>query len=124
MRALLLVAHGSRRPAANEEVRRLAAAVRRRAAGRFDWVKLAFLEFGEPTVAEGIEDCVAQGASRVVVVPCLLAAGAHVTTDIPRTVAARRRAHPGIDLVIAPHLGLAEGLADLVLALADPRPER
>lgn len=121
MKALLLVAHGSRRPAANEEVRRLAAAVRRRAADRFAVVKVAFLEFAEPSVAEGIEACVAQGASVVTVVPYLLAAGSHVARDIPRAVAARQKAHPETTILVAPHIGLAEGMADLIIAQADPR---
>jgi sirohydrochlorin ferrochelatase len=122
MKAMLLVAHGSRRPEANEEVRRLAAAVRRRAPGRFDVIKVAFLEFTEPTVAEGLEACIGHGADRIVVVPYLLAAGAHVARDIPHAVAARRKAHPEVDIRIAPHVGLAEGMAELILAQADPRP--
>jgi sirohydrochlorin ferrochelatase len=122
MKALLLVAHGSRRPEANEEVRRLAAAVRRRGPGRFELVKVAFLEFTEPSVAEGLEACIAQGATRIVVLPYLLAAGSHVARDIPQAVAARHKAHPEVDIRIAPHVGLADGMADLILAQADPRP--
>ena len=120
MKALLIVAHGSRRPEANEEVRRLAAAVRRRAGGRFDLVKVAFLELTEPTVAEGLEACIAQGAGKVVVAPYLLAFGSHAARDIPRAVSARQKAHPEVDIKVGPHVGLADGMADLILAQADP----
>jgi sirohydrochlorin ferrochelatase len=123
MKALLLVAHGSRRAEANAEVHRLVGAVRRRATGRFALVKVAFLEFTEPTLAEGLEACVAQGAAEVVVVPYLLSAGSHAARDIPRAVAARQKAHPEVTIRIAPHVGLAAGMADLVLAQADPQPE-
>ncbi|MFO7653106.1 MAG: CbiX/SirB N-terminal domain-containing protein [Candidatus Krumholzibacteriia bacterium] len=123
MKALLLVAHGSRRPEANEEVRRLAAAVRRRATG-FGAVKVAFLEFTEPTVAEGLEACIAMGATQVTVFPYLLSMGSHVAADIPRAVAARQKAHPEALIRVAPHLGLAEGLAELIVSHLEPRPDR
>ena len=114
MKALLVVAHGSRQPAANEEVRRLIDEIRRRATGRFDFVSCSYLQFAEPSLAEGIDTCIAQAAHTVTT----LAAGSHVAEDIPRIVATRQKAHPEVLLQIAPHLGQARGMAELVLELA------
>ena len=118
MKALLVVAHGSRQPTANEEVRRLIDEIRRRATGRFDFVSCSYLQFAEPSMAEGIDTCIAQGARTVTILPYLLAAGSHVAEDIPRIVATRQKAHPEVLLQIAPHLGQARGMAELVLELA------
>lgn len=118
MKALLVVAHGSRRQASNEEVRALARRVAEMAQGRFPLVEAAFLELADPSIPEGIHRCIAQGAEEVVVVPYFLSAGRHVSEDIPGEVEKARRAHPGKRLVIAPYLGAAPEVAELMMAIA------
>jgi len=115
MRSLLLVAHGSRRRESNDEVRSLAEGLRGRAGGRFDIVQCAFLELAEPSISDGIDACIASGAGTVVVIPYFLSAGRHVVEDIPELVAAKRRQHPKVRIELAPHLGAAEDIAQLLL---------
>jgi sirohydrochlorin ferrochelatase len=118
MKALLLVAHGSRRESSNQEVRDLAARLGERARDRFDHVDCAFLEIAEPLIPEGIQRCVDAGARQVVVLPYFLSAGRHVVEDIPNDVAVKQVEHPGVDIRIAPYLGSADGVIDLLLASA------
>jgi sirohydrochlorin ferrochelatase len=115
MRSLLLVAHGSRRTESNDEVRGLAGGLRTRAGGRFGIVECAFLELAEPSIPEGIEACIAAGAGTVVVVPYFLSSGRHVAEDIPELVAAKRRQHPKVHIELAPHLGAAANIGQLLL---------
>jgi len=117
MKALLVVAHGSRREASNEEVRALVQRMARQP-GPFDRLEAAFLELAEPSIPEGIRRLVEAGAEEVVVVPYFLSAGRHVSQDIPRLVEAARRAHPVSAIRLAPHLGSADGVAGLLMALA------
>jgi len=117
--ALLLVAHGSRREASNREVARLTDRLRKQAAGRYQAVACAFLGLAEPTVPAGIEACIAAGADCVIVLPCFLSAGRHVSEDIPGLVAASQAAHPEARIRLASHLGSAEDIAGQLLALAD-----
>jgi len=119
MRALLLVAHGSRREESNEEVRRLGQALANYAGQRFGKVSCSFLEHGAPTLPEGIAACVAAGARDVVVLPYFLSAGKHVIEDIPRLVEEARRVHGGINIRIAPYMGTGAGLVQTLLSLAD-----
>lgn len=119
MRSLLLVAHGSRREASNEEVRRLAEALRERAGPRYGRVDCAFLELAEPSIPDGIEACVQAGANEVVVLPYFLSAGRHVAQDIPEQVDIKRREHPQVRIVIAPYLGASSQVADLLLAQSE-----
>lgn len=118
MKALLLVAHGSRRESSNQEVRDLAARVAQRAVGWFDHVGCAFLEIAEPLIPDGIQRCVDAGADEVVVLPYFLSAGRHVVEDIPNDVAIKQAEHPGVEIRIAPYLGSAEGVIELLLAAA------
>ncbi len=121
MRYLLLVAHGSRREASNEEVRQLAATLAPRAQGRFDAVSCAFLEIAAPSIPEGIDAAVRSGAAEVVVLPYFLSAGRHVAEDIPREVEAKQHEYPQIRIQVTPYLGLAGGVAEILLSLADAR---
>lgn len=116
-KALLLVAHGSRRAESNDEVRKLTDRLRDKAGNKFASVSCAFLELAEPSIPDGIQSCIDRGAEDVVVLPYFLSAGWHVQKDIPGQVAIKQREHSGVRIVIAPYLGAAEGIRDLLLGL-------
>ena len=116
--ALIILDHGSRRPEAHAHLERLAAAVRRRAPELI--VCPAHLEQAEPTLAQAIERCVAQGATAISVHPLFLAPGRHLARDIPEQLAAARRARPELELRLLDALGTRDELADLILATLAP----
>lgn len=114
MKYLLLVAHGSRREASNEEVRRLAAKMDT-LPHDFDAISSAFLELTEPLIPDGIRQAVAAGADEVVILPYFLSAGRHVVTDVPAEVDSVRSEFPDTKLTIAPYLGIAESIPSTLL---------
>lgn len=118
MKALLLIAHGSRRAASNDEVRQLARRLAERAGGRYDMVDAAFLELAEPSIPDGIQCCINRGAQEVVVLPYFLSAGRHVAEDIPNEVQTKIDQYPDLSIRIAPYLGSADGVVDLLLGSA------
>lgn len=114
---LLIVAHGSRRQASNDEVRALASrlsAVRHPEIGD---VEVAFLELAEPSIAEGLANCVGKGAREIVVFPYFLAAGTHVAADIPEEIETFRAQHQHIKVSVTPHLGAAPNLPFTILGM-------
>ncbi|MCG6860914.1 MAG: CbiX/SirB N-terminal domain-containing protein [Chromatiaceae bacterium] len=119
MRTLLLVAHGSRREASNDEIRSLASALGRQSQTRFGRVDCAFLEIAEPSIPEAIETAVRAGAGEIVVLPYFLSAGRHVAEDIPAEVERKRREHSDVEIRIAPYLGQAGDLPRILLGLSD-----
>lgn len=123
MKTLLIVAHGSRREASNQEVRALARRVEGLAGLSFDRVAIGFLELAEPSVPAALEACIAQGASAVTIFPYFLAAGRHVTSDIPVAIAPIRQRHPGVRIDVLAHLGAAAGLPELIGHAADAAEE-
>jgi sirohydrochlorin ferrochelatase len=54
MKALLLVAHGSRRQASNVEVVALSAAIAREMKDDYPMVEAGFLELAEPSIPEAL----------------------------------------------------------------------
>ena len=87
MKSLLIVAHGSRRAASNDEVRALSERVARQAGDAYRRVECAFLELAEPSIPDGIQAEIDAGAVDITVVPYFLSAGRHVAEDIPAEVA-------------------------------------
>ena len=91
-RGLLLFAHGARDPRwalPFEDV-----AQRIRAADGSVPVALSYLEFMSPGLVEAGESLVAQGCTRVEVVPLFLGAGGHVRKDLPAAARLAARGPP------------------------------
>ncbi len=118
MNALLLVAHGSRRQASNEEIRTLTERLADHSDHEFSIVEYAFLEIAEPSIAEGLSSCVAKGAKAVTVLPYFLSAGRHVATDIPEEVQKSQIQHPDVKIKVAPYLGSAEEISNILVSLS------
>lgn len=114
---LLIVAHGSRRQASNDEVRALAARLRAAKHADIGEVQIAFLELAEPSIADSLASCVNLGAQEIVVFPYFLAAGTHVAADIPEEIAAFRERNPHVKISLTPHLGAAPTLTQAILGL-------
>ena len=114
MRSLLIVAHGSRRAASNDEVRALTEQVAAQAGDRYGQVACAFLELAEPSIPEGVSALIAAGSTEVTVVPYFLSAGRHVAEDIPAEVA-KVESPAGVTVRIAPYLGQSSAMVDLLL---------
>jgi len=114
--AVILLAHGSQSSGAGEGVQEVASQVRERLGG--SRVILAFLQFNHPNLAEAIEQAVAEGMKRIVVVPFFLASGAHVREDIPEGLKQARLKNPGAEILLSPPLlpdpRIAEILVDRV----------
>jgi sirohydrochlorin ferrochelatase len=112
-RAILLVDHGSRRPEANALLEEIAARIRPRVPERV--VAVAHLEIAKPDIAEGIDICVAKGATEIVVHPYFLGPGRHTRDDIPAQVKSAAENHPDVQILTSEPLGAHDALIDVVL---------
>lgn len=100
---ILLVGHGSRDAEGNEEFLQFAKTVQSKLIDRD--VVPCFLELAEPTIPDGVESCVALGATKVVVVPVILLAASHVKLEIPEFIDAARKNIRRSNLYMAVILG-------------------
>jgi sirohydrochlorin ferrochelatase len=115
--AVLLIAHGSRRPDANADLAHLVGQLRDR--GRFPIVEASFLELAEPSVAQAAARCVGQGAERILLVPYFLSAGVHVQRDLTGLRDEVSQRYPSVDVRLAEPLGRHPLLVDVVSERAD-----
>jgi sirohydrochlorin ferrochelatase len=101
--AVLLIAHGSRQHAANDDLHELAG--RLTAQGTYPIVEACFLELAEPDIPTGGERCVSRGATRVLMIPYLLSAGVHLRRDLTAARDELCRRHPHVAFLLGSPLG-------------------
>ena len=111
---ILLIAHGSRNKAANDDLHDLAGRIA--AKSEYPIVEASFLELAEPDIVTGGARCVARGASRVLMIPYFLSAGVHLLRDLTAARDALDRLHPGVRFVLGTALGPHPLLDSLVAA--------
>lgn len=119
MKALLLVAHGSRRATSNEEVIEMSNKLKKHCDGEFEIVRPAFLELAEVLIPDGIKQCVNDGATSITVLPYFLNSGRHVIEDIPNIVNAEKESYPDVSIKISSHLGASEMMMDILISTAN-----
>ncbi len=107
------MAHGSRIPEANDAVREISGMVKQLTG--FEIVEVSYREMHLPSIQQGIDACVAQGAQRVLLVPYFLFIGAHVQEDLPEEMAQARERYPDVEFAMGSHLGVDRRLAEVVV---------
>lgn len=112
MNGFILVAHGSRRAVANEEIAHFAQQVAAGLNERFGVIDHAFWELAQPSLEQAIDQQISAGAKVVKIFPYFLAQGSHVTNDLPSVVTQKQAQYPEVTITLLPHLGAVPGFAD------------
>ncbi len=111
--AILLIAHGSRRKAANDDLLTIADYLRQRTPGVH--VEVSYLELTTPTIPEGAAACIAAGASLVYMLPFFLSPGVHVAQDLEEFREQFHQRYPHAKFVVCAPMGVHPSLVDILL---------
>ncbi|MCJ7841196.1 sirohydrochlorin chelatase [Lederbergia sp. NSJ-179] len=118
MQAILYISHGSRLKAGVKEATDFIQQCQRQM--NVNIQEICFLELVKPSIAEGIENCIQQGATHIAVVPLLLLTAVHAKKDIPYQLKKAKEKYPQIDFAYGSPLGiqpkLMESLYDQLMA--------
>ncbi len=125
---ILLVGHGSRNQAGNDEI---LVFQQQWQAQHPDWrIALCYIELADVLLPEGLQKA-AQGADRVIVIPLILSAAGHVKAEIPEHIAEARERFPQVEFIYAPHIGANQDILKILksslksvmqkLAMPDPK---
>jgi sirohydrochlorin cobaltochelatase len=110
-RPVLLVGHGTRDADGRQSLLDFAAAYQ--ALDRDRPVVPCFLELTEPTIQQGVDQCIAQGYTDLSVLPILLFAARHNKFDVTNELDRARRRHPQLTFHYGRHFGITPGIVDL-----------
>ncbi|NOQ36223.1 MAG: sirohydrochlorin chelatase [Methylococcaceae bacterium] len=125
---VLLVGHGSRDEDGNIEIEKFADNWREQ---HPDWrIEVCFIEFADILLDEGFDNA-AKDSERVLVIPLILNAAAHVKMEVPEHLAEARLRHPNVEFNYGRHLGanttmlkvLRRKLMQLMDTIAMPDPK-
>lgn len=117
-KALIIVDHGSTVDAANEILAEVASLLESNEHSDFDIIRYCHMELVEPTVSQAFDECVAEGAIHIVVLPYFLAPGKHSKQDIPKMVGDAASKHKGVSYFVTEPLGVHRKIIDVVLERA------
>lgn len=114
MQAVLYVAHGSRVKQGVEEARIFL----QRTSEKVDVAiqEICFLELAEPTIIQGVENCVKRGATKIAVAPILLLTANHLNHDIPEEIAIAQKRFPHVEITIGRAFGVDDRLVTSLVA--------
>ena len=111
---VILLAHGSREPETEIELRELC---RNLAESKKDSrFEIAFLN-QEPKLDQALDSLVSQGCAQVRILPLLVFTGRHLREDIPNQINELRSKHANVNIELEPHLYRLSGFANLLLPL-------
>ncbi len=114
MKALLLIAHGSRNQEFNDEIGQLTQRLESLDHG-FELSAYAFLEMADPDINTAIEDLVGRGAIDITILPYFLARGNHVLKDIPNQISQIQSKIPNVKLNMVAHIGNSDDMPNLII---------
>lgn len=112
--ALILFGHGARDPQWAEPLQRVRDAIQAREPERC--VRLAFLEFMAPDLAQCVAELAAAGVTAIRLAPMFMAQSGHLKRDLPLQVAAVLERHPQLRIEIDGAIGEAPGVIEAMAA--------
>jgi len=115
MKALLVIAHGSRKQASNDEIFQLAKELDTLSGNYFDYVRCAFIQFATPLLDDQITALARLGVTHIKLFPYFIGAGNHVLCDIPESLQEARLRYPNVDFELTDHLGKLAGVRQLII---------
>ncbi len=84
-----------------------------------DAVHIAFMELCPPDIPSAVDAAVADGVTRVRILPLFMSSGGHVDHDIAPSLEALRARHPGVRIELLPALGEHPLVLDALCAIAE-----
>ena len=113
IKGVLVLGHGSRRQAANEELSKLVEMVQAEMGVR---TAPAYFQFAKPSLADVVESFVSEGIEEIIIVPALLFPGIHLMEDIPQALEELKLKYgEKVNFHLTPALGADPRLAEIIM---------
>ena len=110
-RPLLMVGHGTRNPKGRQDLIDFARIYQELDSSRP--VIPCFLELTEPSIQDGVDQCVDQGYTDISVLPILLFAARHNKFDVTNELDRAKTRHPQVTFHYGRHFGITPAIFDL-----------
>lgn len=112
MEAILYICHGSRVQSAVHSAINFVKKVQNQIDCPIQ--EISFIELVEPSIHEGLHNCIQRGATSITVLPVLLLSANHAKIDIPEDIATFQKRFPTVDISIGNPIGVHQNMIELV----------
>lgn len=112
MKAILILAHGSRETKTLETLQKITDMTKAQLPGVM--IETAYMEFSNINLEKGLDMLIEKGADDITVVPYFLFEGVHIREDIPEEIKEYIGKHPGVKVNLGNTLGADQRLADIL----------
>ncbi len=113
MKAILILAHGSRERKTMETLKEVSTMTKAQLPGVL--IETAYMEFCDVNLEKGLDKLIEKGADEIVVVPYFLFAGIHINEDVPGEIEEYLKGHPGVKVTMGNTLGPDPRLANILV---------
>lgn len=114
MKALILIAHGSKRDSSNNEFKQMVENIKERS-NDFDFIEASFLELCSPDIKTTTIELIKKGVKNISFYPFFLNSGKHVLVDIPSIVEELKKEYSDINFTLMKHFGKSETIETIIL---------
>ncbi len=114
MEALIIVAHGSKMKSSNDEIVNIVEKIKSENSGIC--VFLGFLELTEPLFSSVLKNTIENNFKKIKIFPYFLAAGKHVSQDIPNEIEKFKKKNPNVEFILLPHIGQCVGIENMIIS--------
>jgi sirohydrochlorin cobaltochelatase len=114
MKALLCVAHGSKREASNVEFQTMVSQLKVTLADSFSSIEAAYLEFAAPDMQDALKSMLTSGVTHICIYPFFLNSGKHVVHDIPTIIQTIQNDYPNVIFETLPHFGSSSHILSVI----------
>ncbi|WP_112181526.1 sirohydrochlorin chelatase [Paraliobacillus zengyii] len=119
IQAVLYVCHGSRvKKAAQEAINFIEKTMK---LVDTEIQEYCFLELASPSIIEGVDQCIKQGATKIAVVPVLLLTAGHAKKDIPEELEHAQNKYQDVQFSYGKPIGVQEKMNDVLVERLEER---
>ncbi len=115
MKAVLVVAHGSKKTQQNDVLYEIINMVRQNLNSEEYFVEGTFISFKEMNIEFKLKEVIEKGATEIIIVPYLLFAGNYVKNIIPTKIDRFMESYPNIKILYKESLGVDKRLAEIIV---------
>ena len=113
MKALIIIAHGSKKQSSNDEFLQMVENIREK--NSYDFTKASFLELAEPNIFSVVKELILENVEKIDIYPFFLNSGKHVLIDIPQIVQSLKNDYPDLEFNLLSHFGKSKNVEQIIL---------
>jgi len=114
MKALVFIAHGSKKELSNQEFISMVNSIKQKDTN-YDFIEASFLELATPDIKRCSKTLIEKGVEKIYYYPFFLNSGRHVVNDIPNIIEQLKLENKNIEFILLKHFGNSEFIEEIIV---------